>query len=411
VRSLVVAGEYPWPENSGSRIRLGTVLRGLSRCGSVDLFSILPEARTDIDPPDPGTGPDRVGHVGFDDRPPSGFGRLVAAFGPRTPFELPRPDGGASLQALTRFARGRYDLVWYFGIRPLILTGGLVAAPAVLDLVDLEDHKITARMAIPGATARGSTARFRQLAARAFSAEEIRRWRRLQRASGAHVAATVVCSDIDAGRARAGGVPRVEVVANAYRLVPQPVGRVAVSHPPTVTFQGTLRYPPNADAARFLVHDVVPLLRRLVPDVRVRLVGTTAPALVALDDPPAVTLVGQVPDMADELAGADLVVVPLRFGSGTRLKVLEAFAQKLPVVSTTLGAEGLGAEDGVHLLVADSAAELAGACARLLEDEGLRERLVERAHELFREHFADEVVAGQVAALARRVSATTGTPG
>ena len=201
------------------------------------------------------------------------------------------------------------------------------------------------------------------------------------------------------------------MVANAYRLVPEPVGRVAVSHPPTVTFQGTLRYPPNADAAHFLVHDVVPLLRQLVPDVRVRLVGTTAPALAALDDPPAVTLVGQVPDMADELAGSDLVVVPLRFGSGTRLKVLEAFAQKLPVVSTTLGAEGLGAEDGVHLLVADSAAELAGACARLLEDEGLRERLVERAHELFREHFADEVVAGQVAALARRVLATTGAPG
>jgi len=126
--------------------------------------------------------------------------------------------------------------------------------------------------------------------------------------------------------------------------------------------------------------------------------------MASLDDRPAVTLVGQVPDMADELAVADLVVVPLRFGSGTRLKVLEAFAHRIPVVSTTLGAEGLGVEDGVHLLLADTSDGLAEACARLLDDEGLRQRLVERAHDLFRLHFTDEVVGAQVAELARRVA-------
>jgi glycosyltransferase involved in cell wall biosynthesis len=407
MRTLVVSGEYPWPENSGSRLRLATVLRGLASCGPTDLFAILPTARTDIDPPDPSVGLERVGHVAFDDRPPEGVRRLAAFASPTTPFELPRPDGGAALRALTRFTRGRYDLVWYFGMRPLVLTDGLVAAPSVLDLVDLEDAKITARMAIPADPASGAGATARRLAARAFSGEEVRRWRRLQRASGGRVAATVVCSDLDAGRARAGGVQRVEVVPNAYRVVDAPVGRVEVGDPPTVLFQGTLRYPPNAEAARFLVGAVAPRLRRLVPDVQVRLVGTTAPALEALDDPPAVTLVGQVPDMADELARADVVVVPIRFGSGTRLKVLEAFAQRVPVVATTLGAEGLGAEDGVHLLLADTADGLAEACARLLTDEGLRADLVDRAHELFVERYADGVVAATVADLARRVA--TGT--
>ena len=409
MRTLVVAGEYPWPENSGSRLRLATVLRGLVSCGPVDLFSILPTARTDIDPADPAVGLDRVDQVSFDDRPPSGPARLAAAGDPRRPFELPRPDGGASVRALTRFARGPYDLVWYFGIRPLLQCDALVAAPAVLDLVDLEDHKIAARRDIPTTTAGGVSGRARRIAAHAFSSEEIRRWRRLQRWAGARVEATVVCSELDAGRARAGGVPRVEVVPNGYRLVPDPVGRVAVGRPPTVLFQGTLRYPPNAEAARFLVGDVVPALRALVPDVRVRLVGTTAPALATLDDPPAVTLVGRVPDMADELARADLVVVPLRFGSGTRLKVLESFAQKVPVVSTTLGAEGLGAEDGVHLLLADTAAGLAEACARLLADEELRARLTGQAHDLFAARFAEPVVARRVAELARRVA--TGVTG
>jgi glycosyltransferase involved in cell wall biosynthesis len=404
VRTLVVAGEYPWPENSGSRLRLATVLRGLAGCGPVDLFSILPTARRDIDPPDPGIGLERVGHVSFDDRPPTGPGRLAAAVDRSRPFELPRSDGGAALRALTRFVQGRYDLVWYFGIRPLLLTEGMVAAPAVLDLVDLEDHKILARMAIPAPASTGPSSTARRLASRLFSGEEVRRWRRLQRAAGGQVSATVVCSDLDAERARAGGVPRVAVVPNGYRVVDEPVGRVAVADPPTVVFQGTLRYAPNAEGARFLVDEVAPLLRRLVPDVRIRLVGTTSPALLSLDDPPAVTLVGQVPDIADELARADLVVVPLRFGSGTRLKVLEAFAQKVPVVSTTLGAEGLGVEDRVHLLLADTAAELAGACARLLADEALRAQLVDRAHALFRRRFADDVVAGEVAALARRVA-------
>ncbi len=402
MRTLVVAGEYPWPANSGSRLRLATVLGGLTRCGPVDLFSVLPHARTDIDPPDPSVPLARVGHVAFDDRPPTGAGRLgVALRG--TPFELPRPDGGATLRAVTRFAHGHYDLVWYFGIRPLLLTGGMVAAPGVLDLVDLEDHKIAARMAIPTAAA-GPADRARRAAARAFSAGEVRRWRRLQRSAGERVAATVVCSDLDAERARAGGVPRVEVVPNGYRVVADPVGRVAVGRPPVVLFQGTLRYPPNAEAARFLVRDVVPRLGALVPDVRVRLVGTTAPGLSALEDPPTVTLVGQVPDMADELARADVVVVPLRFGSGTRLKVLEAFAQRVPVVSTTLGAEGLGAVDGVHLLVADTADGLASACARLLADEALRARLSEAAHALFVDEFADDVVAARVAAVAARVA-------
>ena len=214
----------------------------------------------------------------------------------------------------------------------------------------------------------------------------------------------MVCSALDAGRARASGVPRVEVVENAYPEVADPVGRTVVGEPPTVTFQGTLRYPPNAEAARFLVDSVGPVLRARVPGVRLRLVGTTAPGLERLDAPPDVTLVGQVPEIADELARTDVVVVPLRFGSGTRLKILEAFAHRIPVVSTALGAEGLGAEDGVHLLVADDAPAIAEACRRLIGDPDLRRRVVTQAHALFAERYTEAIVAGRVADLARTVA-------
>ena len=143
-----------------------------------------------------------------------------------------------------------------------------------------------------------------------------------------------------------------------------------------------------------------PALRALVADVRIRLVGRTTPALSALDDPPRLTVVGQVPDIEEELAGADVVVVPLRFGSGTRLKVLEAFAHRIPVVATTLGAEGLGAQDGIHLLIGDTVDAIAAACARLLTDQALRETMVDRAHRLFLDRFQAEVVEGQIADLA-----------
>jgi glycosyltransferase involved in cell wall biosynthesis len=403
MRTLVIAGEYPWPENSGSRLRLSTVLGGLASCGPTDLFSIVPQGRTEFDPPDEALGLRRVGRIGMDDRPPSGPARLSRLAQTAMPLEFPRQDRRAVAQAVARFMVDPYDLIWYFGIRPWVLAGDLQVGPGVLDLVDLEDAKISARLSIPRPPRHGLIAGLRQFGGRALSEEEVRRWGRLHRRAGAGVTTTVVCSALDAERARAKGVARVAVVPNGYRWVEDPVGEVEVGSPPTVLFAGTLRYPPNAEAARFLVGEVRPELVALVPDVRIRLVGLSTPALSELDDRPGVSIVGQVPDIGVELAGADLVVVPLRFGSGTRLKVLEAFAQRVPVVSTSLGAEGLDAEDGVHLLIADTPAALAAACARLLTDPSLRRRVVDAAHQLFLDKFQNEVVERAVADLARSV--------
>jgi glycosyltransferase involved in cell wall biosynthesis len=100
--------------------------------------------------------------------------------------------------------------------------------------------------------------------------------------------------------------------------------------------------------------------------------------------------------MEDELARCDLVLVPLRSGSGTRLKILEAFAHRVPVVSTTIGAEGIGAVDGVHLLIADTPDAIAEACGRVCEDTGLRRRMIDAAQELFRERFESSAAQVQI---------------
>ncbi len=321
------------------------------------------------------------------------------------PLELPWRDGERVSRSLARFRTGRYDLVWYFGLRPWVLAGGYDSAPTVLDFSDLEDQKIAARLAVPADRPVGTVSKLRARAGRAFSAEERRRWQRTQLEAASRVSATVVCSDLDRQRAVTAGMAAPRVVPNGYRSVDQPVGRTAVRTPPTVLFQGTLRYPPNAQAARFLVDEIGPLLRALVPDIRIRLVGVTTPAIAALEDPPRVTFAGRVPDIETELAGADLIVVPIRFGSGTRVKILEAFAERIPVVSTALGAEGLEAKDGIHLLLADDADGIATACHRVLVDQGLRTRLVDNAHRLFSERFRDEIVEQAVAQVAGDVVA------
>ena len=99
-----------------------------------------------------------------------------------------------------------------------------------------------------------------------------------------------------------------------------------------------------------------------------------------------------------------MVVVPLRYGSGTRLKILEAFAHGIPVVSTPLGAEGLDVVDGVHLLLAESAPGSAAACSRLLDETKLRREIVANARAHFLERFQSSVIETDIGRLARGVA-------
>ena len=399
----MVATEYPWPENSGSRMRLAATLEALGHCGEVELFCAVSQTRRDFEPPPPTPALARHLRLAIDDRPPGPADLARCLVHPDAPFEMPLRAQGPVGRALGRFVHGAYDLVWFFQVRAWVLAHAALdaSAPVVVDIDDLEDQKILARAALPPRPpqARGW---LRHGAGSLWTVEDVRRWRRLHRTVAQRAAATVVCSELDARRA---ALPGVRVVRNGYRPPAHPVGRAKVGDPPVVVFQGTLRYAPNADAARFLVEDVGPRLRRLVPHVQVRLVGLPSPALAALDDPPAVVLTGQVPDITDELSRADLVVIPLRYASGTRVKILEAFAHRIPVVSTTMGAEGLEVTAGTHLLVADNPDAVAQACARLLEDDRLRQAVVDQAHALFVDRYRSAVVQREVVALAHEVAA------
>jgi glycosyltransferase involved in cell wall biosynthesis len=142
-----------------------------------------------------------------------------------------------------------------------------------------------------------------------------------------------------------------------------------------VVFVASLGYPPNAEAAARLARGVMPRVRARRPGTRLALVGQGAESLPADLVDGATQATGRVPDVRPYLAGAAVACVPLRAGSGTKYKVLEALAAGVPVVCTPVALEGLALEPGVHALVGDTDEELAAAVCAVLADPGLARRL------------------------------------
>jgi glycosyltransferase involved in cell wall biosynthesis len=176
-------------------------------------------------------------------------------------------------------------------------------------------------------------------------------------------------SDAERARAIAPGA-RVTVYPNALPRTPLP----ARGNEDAIVFSGNMEYHPNISAVRFFRQEVWPLLRERWPGLVWRLIGKNPEAVRRFTSGDArIQVEGPVEDAVRELARAKVAVVPVLAGSGTRLKILEAWAAGVPVVSTTLGAEGLGARDGESLLLADGGPAFAEAVSRLLACTDLRQ--------------------------------------
>lgn len=148
----------------------------------------------------------------------------------------------------------------------------------------------------------------------------------------------------------------------------------------SLVFTGTMDFRPNIDAVTWFCSEVLPLIQRELFHVHVCIVGKSPSAEVrALADNPAVTVTGYVEDIRPYVLGSKVYIVPLRMGSGTKLKVLQAMAMGIPVVSTSLGIEGIRVTPGEEILVGDTPEEFARQVIALLNDEGKRTAMARRA--------------------------------
>jgi glycosyltransferase involved in cell wall biosynthesis len=184
-----------------------------------------------------------------------------------------------------------------------------------------------------------------------------------------------------------------DVLQNAYEISGQG-GDGDGSHRFDFVFVGVFGHHPNVDAMRFFCTEIWPTICEAADSPpTLAIVGHNPPDEIRqLDEVAGVTVTGFVPETAPYYRNSQVAIVPLRAGGGTRIKILEAFALGVPVVSTTIGAEGLDVESGRHLLIADTPDEFAAACLRLLHDAELRERLVQSATDLFRRTHSVPVV-------------------
>lgn len=182
-----------------------------------------------------------------------------------------------------------------------------------------------------------------------------------------------VCSALERELCRSWGVEQVAVVENGVdtaRFAPLERGDRPAARPPadgpTLVFTGAMNYLPNREGFEWFLDEVAPRLRQRVPAFRVLVVGKHPPEhLLARAAPGRLEFTGYVDDVREPMREGDVSIVPLRIGSGTRIKILEAMALGLPVVSTSVGAEGLAVTHGEDILIADEPDALADAIADL----------------------------------------------
>lgn len=180
----------------------------------------------------------------------------------------------------------------------------------------------------------------------------------------------------------------------------------------TLVTLGTLHYPPNADGIRWFAREVFPLVRQQVSAARLIIIGKNPPAdflQLAEQSNGAATVTGYVPDLTPYLEQAAAVVIPVRAGGGMRVRILEAFARAIPVVTTSVGLEGIEAVPGRDVLVEDAPAEFAGSVVRLMRDPALQTQLAHNsrilAERVYDWQVALKTLAGVYAAAEKRPGA------
>ena len=202
-----------------------------------------------------------------------------------------------------------------------------------------------------------------------------------------------VCAEADLrelmGRCRA----EVQVLPNAVRT-PSTVRPPAQEGLLRMLFVGTLGYYPNTDAVLYFCKHILPLIRESAPiPVQVDIVGGGAPQAVhEVAAKAGIRLTGPVPDLQPYYDAAHAVIVPLRAGGGTRIKILEAFSYRRPVVTTSIGVEGIEARPNQEVLVGDTSEDFAAHCIQLITDRALAARLVENASLLLSRAYSAEAL-------------------
>jgi glycosyltransferase involved in cell wall biosynthesis len=274
------------------------------------------------------------------------------------------PAGAASRTLETLLASERFDAVVFSRLYTYSWVPSNLRTIAVLDSQNVEERRIEALAERRGLAMRSVFARLQRRHVLEFEHEAV-----------ASVRMTLAVSKEERSHFEGIAPGRVRLVPNGVDTG-QLAFRAALPEERRILFVGSLDYSANVDAVRYLATEILPRLKRR--DVTVTVIGVNPPRSVyaaARRAPVRMEVLGYVEDLRPHVEASRCLVVPLRYGGGTRLKILEALSQGLPVLSTSLGCEGLELSHGGEVVVADDPVAFARSIERLCEDDDLCARL------------------------------------
>jgi glycosyltransferase involved in cell wall biosynthesis len=389
MRLLMTSAESPTPVTNGFRLRLYGLLSALR--AEHDIHLVCYGESVDLDGVHATVVP-----------PPTawGLGRRVAegALGwmLREPSAARSSRQGGLATALTHVAGGNdFDAVHVAHGAIAFAADCVGGLPRVLDAVDAwslaqrEEIKASPTPQFLSRLTLGTIARHERAWLRRFDA-------------------TVVVAERDRAVLQAlDPAARVKVIPNGVDTLSFAPDSGVARLPGLVVFHGTMNYPPNVQAALFLIHEVMPRVRTQVPGARLRLIGRgPVPQLLGLAGP-QVEITGTVTDVRPWLLEAEVAVCPMRRGTGIKNKLLEAGALGLPIVATRSALGDVDLRDGHEVLIRDEPAAIAAAIVELLGDPAARRRLGEAAHAVIAQRWGWEGPAQSFTELYREIVQTS----
>lgn len=384
-RVVAITSEFPWPLDTGGHIRTYHLLRALAAAVRLTLVvpidepNLLLEAA--LDRAGVSVRPVNVGRRNF----ASEAIRAARARVGGDPYVFFRRHDRSAVRRefADTLKRVRPHIVYCDHLDSFAFADLCGTTPLVLDL-----HNAYSLLARRSADSQSS------VVVRRYLRGESRRLEKVERAACSRARVILTVSAEERAYFQSLGGSDVRLVPNgvdcaAYEALS--IGRLQPASP-VVLYVGGLSWAPNAEAAITLITEIMPEVRKRIPAARVCVVGRGASQdLLRQRQHDWVEVAGGVPDVRPYLEKASVVAVPLAAGGGTRLKILEAFAAGVPVVSTAVGSEGIEARDGIELVIAEKA-EMAAGIVRVLQDRELAQRLATNARALVRRQYDWNVV-------------------
>ncbi len=403
MRILFLTPQFPWPTHQGTTLRNFNLLKQLAQRHEVHLFSILAPGD------DPAAGPvaELAASITTAAQPPRSprdrLRDLIATPLPDMARRLWSPHARDALLALGRDLRP--DILQIEGIEMAPYFFALRDAGVSYGRAIYDAHN--AETLLQQRAARADLHRPKRWPAAAYSAIQTAKLRRYERSLAQSVDGVAAVSEPDARFLRAlAPETSIRVVTNGVDLAlyrPDEIFPSVMAGPgPHLVFTGKMDFRPNVDAALWFADEVLPNLKSAGVDAHFWVVGRNPHArlqtLVGRSD---VTVTGAVSDVRPYIVQADVYVVPLLAGGGTRFKILESLALAKPVVSTTLGADGIQVVDGVHLALADEPRDFAQRIIDLLADHQQAEEMGRRGRAFIQQHFSWDAIAPEMEKLFR----------